>query len=78
MLRIDIKHEYYIMEKSLRKPSKKKQDPNYSKIKCTSKLQLVVPLMEYPHAWSSLPGKASPEIWSPSIAGSGSSSAAAA
>jgi len=50
MLRIDIKHEYYIMEKSLRKPSKKKQDPNYSKIKCTSKLQLVVPLMEYPHA----------------------------
>jgi len=43
----------------------------------TSKLQLVVPLMEYPHAWSSLPGSASPEIWRPSIAGNGSSSAAA-
>lgn len=32
--------------------------------------------MEYPHACSCWPGKASPEIWRPSIAGSGSSSAA--
>jgi hypothetical protein len=43
----------------------------------TSKLQLVVPLMEYPLAWSSLPGKASPVILSPSMAGNGSSSATA-
>lgn len=41
----------------------------------TSKLQPVVPLIEYPLAWSSRPGKASPEIWSPSTAGNGSSSA---
>lgn len=42
----------------------------------TSKLQLVVPLIEYPDAWSSRPGKASPEICRPSIAGRGSSSTA--
>ena len=45
--------------------------------KFTSKLQLVVPLREYPLAWSSRPGKASPEIWRDSTAGNGSSSAAA-
>ena len=42
----------------------------------TSKLQLAVPFIEYPHAVSCCPGKASPEIWRSSIAGSGSSSAA--
>jgi hypothetical protein len=42
-------------------------------IECTSKLQLVVPLMEYPLAISSVPGKASPVILSPAKAGNGSS-----
>lgn len=49
---------------------------NRGKLRNTSKLQLVVPLMENPHAWSSWPGKASPDICRPSIAGNGSSSPA--
>ena len=40
----------------------------------TSKLQLVVPFIEYPAARSSRPGKASPDIWRPSTAGKGPSS----